>query len=107
MIEMHAFLERLDVSGNRLASLEMDAYRYFPAVESFLFGGNAFQQFSIEEVLGSFKDLEMIGLEGTEWEPAFLDELERYIEDRDVRFWQQGQVETPTCTIGRVSRLFC
>uniref|UniRef100_A0A182SVI3 Leucine rich immune protein (Coil-less) n=1 Tax=Anopheles maculatus TaxID=74869 RepID=A0A182SVI3_9DIPT len=106
-IEVHAFLELLDVSGNKLPSLELDAYRYFPAVESFIFGGNAFEKFSIEEVLSSFKDLEMIGLDGTTWEPAFLDELESYIQDRDVRFWHHGTAESPTCTIGRVSQLFC
>lgn len=101
----HESMMELDISNNELAMLDFDMIKNFPDVETVVLGGNRFNNLDFDRLLDTLKDIELVGLQGTEWDCTSLDRAANIFEDNNVGFWRNGATES--CPGGSVSGICC
>lgn len=90
----HESMMALDISNNELSTLDFDMLKNFPDLETIVIGTNRFDRLDIDRLLDTLKDIELVGLQGTEWDCSALDRAVSIFEDNDVGFWRNGASES-------------
>ncbi|KAL9700263.1 hypothetical protein quinque_003704 [Culex quinquefasciatus] len=94
----------LDLSHNELPSLPLEVLKHFPEMEMFVLGGNKFEDLDADRLIQNFKDMALVGVDGTEWNCGLVERAARTFEDNDIGFWSG---ELPVVCSGRAFNGVC